>query len=609
MFGWAWATSYVGLLRSLGTYLKFQIVAKAITLAIAGPIMFLATEAFVRLGNEKVVTQANLVPFLLSWRGAAFAAVLMLVLVIGFVVEINGLVTISARRLKGLPEAQYRSILWLGMRRVRNLLGWALPVVLLYLAVIAPLTGNGVTLERLSKVKIPNFITSVIYSTPKLLVAYSAVLVLLAIIGAFLSFTFHFIVLADQNVTRAMLNSVQLVARRRRRFLRFLAETVALLSIVAVVVIVWFALVLGLLVAIDVDTAPKRMLFIGLWLIQQSVLGLAAILLAPSQIHALTETFYESVAADEKFADLAEAMPALAVREKPSVLDRLFGKVVGIAVAFVLVIVAISIPGGFVADKLLRSTEPVAVIGHRAGGQGTPENSMSGLKHAIKHKAWGVEIDIQRTKDGRYVLNHDDTFKRAAGDPRKSTDMTAAQIAKLDIDPRPNVTEAPPTLEEFLDAAKGHVTVFIELKGATADKRMAADVLKLVKERDMLGETVIISLNYQLIRDVEKSDPNVQTGYLYFLALGRVSELEADYLILEEGEATPSRLVEIINADKRAIVWTVNEQESMSKFGNQPVYAMITDHIEELNKVLEEREFGSDVELFLKLFVGVAGTV
>ena len=106
------------------------------------------------------------------------------------------------------------------------------------------------------------------------------------------------------------------------------------------------------------------------------------------------------------------------------------------------------------------------MIGHRAGGNAAPENSLAGLRYAIGQRADQVEIDVQRTLDGHYVLNHDDTFQRAAGDGRPSFQLTLDQIKAL----RLTNGEQVPELEEFLTAAKGRVQVLLELKGgATAD--------------------------------------------------------------------------------------------------------------------------------------------
>lgn len=596
--------SYRGLYRSLGTYLKFQVLTKLMTLAVVAPVLALATATLVELDGQAVVTQATLLPFLLSWRGAGFAAALALVFVAGFVIELNGFITICSRAMHGLPEANYRDVLLHGLKRARNLIGLALPVVLIYMAVIVPLTGAGATIAQLTQIRIPNFVMSVISESGGLLAAYGALLAVLAVIGATLSFTFHFVVLDNQPVTRAVANSVRLSLGHWQRYLRMVLEAGLGALVVSLISLSWLIGVFLLMVALGVDSAWERVLFMALWLIQQSVVGLFTFLLAPVQMHALTRTFYDCAADDTRFAHLVGTVPELPPKGKASLLDRAFGRRWGIVALWVVVVLALGVPGGLMAGALLRNPERIEVVGHRAGGFGTPENSLTGLTFAIAQGAWGVEVDVQRSADGVYVLNHDDTFRRAAGEPRRSSEMRVDEIRRLDIDPDPHVVEPVPTLEEFLLAARGHTKVFIELKGATADSRMADDIVGLIERLGMRADAIVISLNYQLIRHIEATHPVTQTGYLYFFAFGSVDKLDGDYLILEEGEASDSRLIAIADAGKRAIVWTVNEHSSMQRFAGKPVFALITDEIVTLDAVLRQRGSGTDLDLFAALFLG-----
>ena len=338
--------AYRGLLASVGTYLKFQVLTKIVTAIAVAPILGLATAALVRADGQAVVTQATLVPFLLSWRGAGFAVVLAIMVLAGFVLELAGFIIISARAMHGLPEARYRDILRLGFSRCRNLLGLALPLVLFYMAVIVPLTGSGMTIGQLTKIKVPNFVMAVVAESGGLLAAYAAVLALLAVVGVLLSFTFHFVVLADQPVTTAVANSVRLIWRNHRRYGRLVAEVGSAALVVSLLALGWLIAMYLLVVTLGADTAWERVMFMALWLIQQSVVGLFTFLLAPIQVHALTR-------------------PLLRPLRLRTTSSRPWRR------------------------SFLRTPEPVQVIAHRAGGFGTPENSMSGLTFAVANTGLG----------------------------------------------------------------------------------------------------------------------------------------------------------------------------------------------------------------------------
>lgn len=74
-----------------------------------------------------------------------------------------------------------------------------------------------------------------------------------------------------------------------------------------------------------------------------------------------------------------------------------------------------------------------------------------------------VEIDVQCTADGHYVLNHDNTFSRVAGTPRSARDLTLQQVKALDIG-RDGTVQRVPGLDDFLRAAEDRVKVIVELR-------------------------------------------------------------------------------------------------------------------------------------------------
>ena len=47
---------------------------------------------------------------------------------------------------------------------------------------------------------------------------------------------------------------------------------------------------------------------------------------------------------------------------------------------------------------------------HRGASEYAPENTMSSFYLGLTMKANGIETDVQKTKDGKLVLFHDDTL-------------------------------------------------------------------------------------------------------------------------------------------------------------------------------------------------------
>ena len=53
-------------------------------------------------------------------------------------------------------------------------------------------------------------------------------------------------------------------------------------------------------------------------------------------------------------------------------------------------------------------------IAHRGGANLWPENTLEAFKNAINAGVDGIECDIQRTRDDRLVIHHDDRLKAEA---------------------------------------------------------------------------------------------------------------------------------------------------------------------------------------------------
>ena len=208
-----------------------------------------------------------------------------------------------------------------------------------------------------------------------------------------------------------------------------------------------------------------------------------------------------------------------------------------------------------------------------------------------KAGAYGSEIDIQRTKDGYYVVNHDGNFERVANESRKPEEMTLKEVKMLSVGGDPV-----PTYEEMLSTSKDRLILFTELKGNTADKQMADDVVRIVKQYHMEDQCVLISLKYDLIDYIETNYPEIQTGFLTFASFGKTAKLNCDYLGLEEESATKDAIDAIHKEGKKVLVWTANEKDSQKHFLCTEVDGLITDNVSQAIDLNHELEHRSDLD-------------
>lgn len=135
-----------------------------------------------------------------------------------------------------------------------------------------------------------------------------------------------------------------------------------------------------------------------------------------------------------------------------------------------------------VEERLAPGEQPV-VIAHRAIGGGAPENSLAGIQYAIDRGVDMVEVDLQITNEGNYILMHDTSLTRTTNveevfpdgapsrklddpDARKHlvSDYTLEDIARLNLRDEHGGNHPVPTLDAALDRAKESVLVILELK-------------------------------------------------------------------------------------------------------------------------------------------------
>ena len=90
-----------------------------------------------------------------------------------------------------------------------------------------------------------------------------------------------------------------------------------------------------------------------------------------------------------------------------------------------------------------------------------PENSIAAFKRAVDN-GYGIELDVQLTKDGVPVVFHDCSLKRMCGVDKNVWDVKFKDIRKLKL---ANSNEIIPTFEEVLEAVDGNTPLIVEIKG------------------------------------------------------------------------------------------------------------------------------------------------
>lgn len=139
---------------------------------------------------------------------------------------------------------------------------------------------------------------------------------------------------------------------------------------------------------------------------------------------------------------------------------------------------------------------------------GIPENSMKAFQNAIEH-GFGMEMDVQLSKDGVPVVFHDATLSRMCGIDKKVNELTFAQLEELSLG---GTKERIPSFEEFLKLVDGKVPLIIEIKMEKRDDRIPETVNEFLK--DYKGVYCIESFHPSALVWYRKNRPDVFRGQL-----------------------------------------------------------------------------------------------
>ena len=397
------------------------------------------------------VTSGDFLFIFTSWQGLLLLLLALVTLFLFTALDVNALVILCGRLLRGEKPSVLLCVKegLLSLRRILNPRGL---LIVLYVALLSPVIGFEMVISLTRNFYIPKFISSVIRSNP----LYSAGAVLLGTalfaVGVLFIFVLHGTLLDGMTLKESGRNSLRLIKRNRKKFV---AEILRFLLVVFTVFAVFSAFAVLVSVLSETLSVPSEILIpLTVFLLSclLSVSFTLFVMMMPFVTLKITALYLTFQSGGEWRYEKRKN------RKSPLVIAAVAVTAMFIGLSTVLI--------SAFYDDFFPKKVTVSCIGHRAGGSEAPENTVAGLDAAYALGATGGELDIQRTSDGYYVVNHDDDFGRTAGVKRRPSDMTLEEVRQLRVDGEPV-----PTLEEMLEAARGRLTLYVELKGATADRQ------------------------------------------------------------------------------------------------------------------------------------------
>ena len=227
------------------------------------------------------------------------------------------------------------------------------------------------------------------------------------------------------------------------------------------------------------------------------------------------------------------------------------------------------------------------VISHRGvSNKNGVQNTVQSLEKTAQLKPDLIEMDVQETKDGQFVMMHDANLKNLAGINANPQDLTLEELTGLDISENGYRTKIS-SFDDYLNRANElHQRLLIEIKTSKKDSpQMMERFLKkygtIIKQYGHQMQ----SLDYHVIDQVLKYDSTIPAYFILpynsIFPKTKATGYTMEYSTLDEYFVT-----KLWYTEQKLYVWTINSSDALDKSLQLSVDGMITDDMEMLQETL-----------------------
>lgn len=232
---------------------------------------------------------------------------------------------------------------------------------------------------------------------------------------------------------------------------------------------------------------------------------------------------------------------------------------------------------------------------HRGGAADGLENTAAQFRRAVEAGYRYLETDVHATRDGKLVAFHDATLDRVTDGAGRIADLLWSEVRHARVAGR----EPVPLFEELLEAfpeARWNVDVKAEpalhpllnlIGRANAWDRVCVGSFsedRVVRAQRLAGPRLATSFGTRGVLGLRLRSWGVPAALRRSAVAAQVPESQSGVRVVD------ARFVRAAHARGLQVhVWTVNEPERMHRLLDLGVDGIMTDHIDTLRKVMEER--------------------
>lgn len=238
-----------------------------------------------------------------------------------------------------------------------------------------------------------------------------------------------------------------------------------------------------------------------------------------------------------------------------------------------------------ISDSNLENIEDVKLTAHRGFSGIAPENTLVAFEKAGEYGFYATECDVHLTKDGVWVIYHDDNIFRLTNGYKNIEEATYEELQEYVIDNGVNVDYYPnqkiPTLEEYLIICKDmKIIPQIEIKNGSKEKLQ--EILDLLEKYELKENAIIISFKGEMIKKVRELDEKIELWYLVEeITEENINECkDNNYKLAFNHKKNDEEIIKTaISKGLTLCAWTVDDLETLKSLYNLGVKYITTNAI------------------------------
>lgn len=542
-------------------YVRVLFFSKMFELLIILPAISILFTLTLRLLGVQSLTEQNLLSIISHPLFLLMALLIMMILLLFIYYEMGLYMLLAYHQQRGISYNLMK--IWRRLnKKVVYFISLQSILLFLYILLLIPVVSSVLPISIIQNLTIPHFIVDELLATTPGKMLYFSVLSVILIISLRLIFTLPFFVINHgMTVLEAMRESFAFSKRK-------LLETLGMLAFIMAVYATLLSTVLILI-------------FLPLLIVERVAPEFALITAAFTLTAVQGVLFLMFGLLQAIFSQLLILVTYRLTRKKPintyrSEFNKTVRKSVLIIGTFAFTLWCVI---NYINLEKSIYEPDTKIIAHRGFLQQGVENTLSSLITSTEAGADMVEIDIQQTKDGKFVVFHDATLNRLAGIPKSVYNMTLAELQEITVTSGDLSDKIPSLAEMLVESNKRKVQLLIEVKthGYETDDFLQ----RMIAEIDAYGGIGIHSiqaLDLPLMERLKELEPRLTVGSVHAVALGSLPKTNLDFIAIEQFFVTSTLIDQAKSEEKEIYVWTVNTESALQKFIVENVDGIITNY-------------------------------